>query len=316
LTVRIYRSSDSGAPTLTGEAGSLVNVLDKCLVAGYGSSTAAGWTMPYTGTNAATFRTGAGTQYYLVVNDNGPGAGGYQEARARGYEVCTAHDTGTSPFPTVAQSSAGVFVRKSASAESVARGWMLVADERTMYFYAATGDYAGVYYGLWFGDIYSYKSNDLGRCMIVGRIVENAFQAHSAYDRMGCIDRNFLLEGSHYLARDLQGGGSMQFGKTADHSIADANNFWAGTLAYKNAADNEIYIAPVRLYQQHGGNTVRGRLRGIWYWCHPATACADGDTFSGGGDLVGRTFMILKSVNNESGAGAVVIETSNTWDTN
>jgi len=39
MTVRVYRSGDFGAPTLSGTAGDLINVLDACLVNGYGSQT-------------------------------------------------------------------------------------------------------------------------------------------------------------------------------------------------------------------------------------------------------------------------------------
>ena len=53
MTVRIYKSTDSGAPTLTGQAFSLISLLLACLVDGYGSKAAAGWTKPYTGTNLA-----------------------------------------------------------------------------------------------------------------------------------------------------------------------------------------------------------------------------------------------------------------------
>jgi len=39
MTVRIYRSTDYNAPTLSGTVGELVDVLDACLVDGYGSQT-------------------------------------------------------------------------------------------------------------------------------------------------------------------------------------------------------------------------------------------------------------------------------------
>lgn len=37
MTVRVYRSTDAGAPVLTGQVGSLITLLDACLVNGYGS---------------------------------------------------------------------------------------------------------------------------------------------------------------------------------------------------------------------------------------------------------------------------------------
>src|SRR5262245_26448894 len=135
MAVTVYRSTDSSAPTLSGTAGDLVNVLDKCLVAGYGSKTAAGWSKPFTGTNAAVFRMGGGNQFYLDVNDNGPGAGTGQEARVRGYETMTAVATGTGPFPTVAQLAAGIIVRKSAALSGTTRAWVMVADDRSFYLF-------------------------------------------------------------------------------------------------------------------------------------------------------------------------------------
>jgi len=40
MAVTVYKSTDTGAPILTGGLGSLVNLLDKCLVTGYGSTRA------------------------------------------------------------------------------------------------------------------------------------------------------------------------------------------------------------------------------------------------------------------------------------
>ena len=43
----IYSSSDVGGPGLiTGTTGSLITVLDACLVNGYSGKSAAGWTKP------------------------------------------------------------------------------------------------------------------------------------------------------------------------------------------------------------------------------------------------------------------------------
>ena len=39
MTVRVYRSSEFGAPVLDGLAGSLINVMDACLVNGFGMLT-------------------------------------------------------------------------------------------------------------------------------------------------------------------------------------------------------------------------------------------------------------------------------------
>jgi hypothetical protein len=61
---------------------------------------------------------------------------------------------------------------------------------------------------------------------------------------------------------------------------------------------------------------LRGRLRGMYHVCHPATAFADGDTFVGSGDYAGRTFLIVKYLHSAalSGQAFIAIETT-AWET-
>ena len=95
-TVNIYRSTDASAPTLEGVNGSLVALLDACLVNGYGSQSAAGWTIAYTTTNKRVYRnsTTDGTGFYLNVDDSGSGSGGAQEAAYDGLPSSDRHRRG------------------------------------------------------------------------------------------------------------------------------------------------------------------------------------------------------------------------------
>lgn len=297
---------------IDGLVGSLVNLLDKCLVAGYGATVAAGWTKPFTGTNAAVFKAGAGLGYALDVNDNGPGAGGGQEARLRGYEVMTAVATGTNPFPTVAQLANGVFCRKSVAASATTRVWHMIADERTFYLDILTGDVANSYFRIIFGDIFSYKTSfDPGGCLIAGRVVENSGTAIN--ENADIYNIVSAVTTGHYLARDAAGTvGAIPCGKMTDPStIAVATGL--GLVAFTNPADNLVIAPPVRINHTSGGNTVRGRMRGAWNFAHPVTACSDGDTYTGQDDAAGRTFAIRKFSVNQT---VYVIETSDTWDSN
>ena len=54
--VTVYRSTDTGAPQLTGTAGSLKTVLKACLVEGYGSQPALGWEMKYEDNTTGVFK--------------------------------------------------------------------------------------------------------------------------------------------------------------------------------------------------------------------------------------------------------------------
>src|SRR5574337_1914064 len=100
MTVNVYRSSDASAPVLTGQAGSLITVLDACLISGYGSKSPAGWAKPYSGTNLAAYRAATGNRFYFRVDDSGT-----VEARISGYETMSDVNTGTGQFPTTAQIS-------------------------------------------------------------------------------------------------------------------------------------------------------------------------------------------------------------------
>lgn len=300
----VYKSSDTSAPVLDGQAGSLVNLLDKCLVAGYGSKTAAGWTKPFTATNKAVFLPSAG--HYLDVDDSGAGAATTQEGNARGYESMTAVATGTNAFPTTAQiASPGAYVRKSAATGATARGWVLIADAYTFYLFVLTGDTANRYQSFGFGRFYSFKTSDTYRSFLV------AHSASSASSSTG-LDVSFLpeaaggLPGATFQARVAAGTGTS----------VSAGFFGFGSSLYgspyngPNSADSNIYIS--RLFMSDGSSTtagLRGYLRGL-YQIITAVGLSDGDTFTGTGDFASRTFLVL---NRTRGGAYLALETT-AWD--
>lgn len=332
MTSRTYKSTDASAPTLSGTNGSLVALMSAILVDGYGSQTAAGWTKPYTGTNTAVFRMGTSgnTGFYLDVLDNGPGGGGAREARMRGYEAMTAVSTGTNPFPTVAQAASGVFCRKSTTADSTARAWYAIADSSFFALFVDTGDYTAPAYSLAFsfGDFYSYKSGDLYNCAIIGRSSENS-GADSA-DNVALLyasgTSNILTSNAagHYVARTWTGtGASIQFCKHSSALAVGPNNSTArapcgspsSCITYPNGPDGALELAPI--YIGHS-SAVRGYLKGLWAPLHNQP-CGHGDTFSGTGNMAGKTFLALNvkadqsNSNGGSTSGQIVLETSDTW---
>ena len=74
MTVTVYSSTDTSAPTLNNLKGSLVALLDAVLVNGYGTQSAAGWSIAYTASSGRVYRQGTGNQYYLRVDDTYPGS--------------------------------------------------------------------------------------------------------------------------------------------------------------------------------------------------------------------------------------------------
>lgn len=312
MAVTVYRSTDSSAPTLSGTVGDLINLLDKCLVTGYGSKSAAGWTKPYTGTNAAVFRQGGGNQFYLDVNDNAPATA--KEARVRGYETMSAVSTGTGLFPTVAQVTNGLTIRKSTTADATTRSWILIADDRTFYLGILAADSANVYWLFSFGDFYSTLSGDSYRTLIMGRQLDNSGNDDAV---MTMSSSPTGTQTGHYIARNSIGTGtSIAFGKVGEYILGGNSTTFSGTLPYPNPTDGGLYLSPIRIVDTGSSpaNAMRGFMRGLYQPLHAISAFTDRDTFSGTGPYAGKTFIVLKAAGFFS-SGVYIIETSD-WDAN
>ena len=330
-TVTVYRSTDGSAPTLTGQVGSLVTVLLDCLVNGYGSQSAAGWTNPYnSGGNKAVFRNSAvdGSGLYLNVDDNGTTTA--KEAYMTGFETMSAFNTGTNQFPTSGQLNLGsnpagaVVCRKSTTADATARAWTVIADDTCFYLFTESGDFTNPVgaLGFFFGDIFAYKSSDAYRCLIIGRaIANNANGATENFADLAVASNTGLattLTG-HYMDRIWTGvGGSLAVGKHSDAyktgvagSPVMGLNSNAATFPYPNGPDGGLYLAPVWV---HHSNAVRGYMKGCWNPLH-TTPLNHNDTYSGTGNLSGKSFVVqnIEYGNSTGQIGQVHIETSSTW---
>jgi hypothetical protein len=299
----IFRASDASAPTLNGNAGSLVAVLDGCLVNGYGSQTALGWAKPFTATNKAVYRAPAGVRHYLDVDDSAPDATALgRNARVRGYEVASAVGTGTGPFPTTAQAATAVVV-KSSTADAVARPWLLVGDDRTFYFFTSAlltlpmVPSTHTWPGHWgFGEILSALTGDVYRSFCAWYSPTSTATTDVAPNWGNSIQTT--IAGSGYNAampRSYTGAGGSMWANALGSGIASAS------LAYPNAPDGGLYMNGILVGERGTGTTVsaptalRGRFRGVFQPVPANTGISDGDTFSGTGDFAGRTFMLLRS---------------------
>lgn len=330
MAFTIYKSSDTDSPIMYGTTGSVLAVLNACLVNGYGSKPAAGWTKPYADAGSGSISVGCylqngGANARLVINDDGPNtSAGRKEAWATGWEyladlsasVKNTVGSGSGQFPTPAQllTNGHVVIRKSATEDSSSvRSWVVAADATTMYMFIQTGDAANTYYGFGFGDIYSFKtgSNDDYRCIIMGRISENnATVTQDGFDY--CSSGWNTAVGGNFMPRSYsQLGTSITIAKHGD-SIKGNANFFYGVVQMPNSTDNAIYISPVWVVEG-GTNVIRGQLRGLYQPLHAVANFSDGQEWSGSLDYNAKTFMVLKTTPN---SGMYVLETSDTLSTN
>ena len=310
MTIRVYYSTDSGAPVYSASVGALLAVLKACLVDGYGSKVAAGWTQPFTGTNLAVFRPSAGNRHYLWVDDTNASA-----TRVRGFTEMSGVSTGTGGFPLDGQVNGGCYVLKS-NATTEPRGWVLVADEKRFWFISAFGSSTiegstsrGI--GMFYGDIISAKAGDAYGTLLIAGETNGSTGSH-----IGSLATSLstAVPGG-FLARSYtQAGGSVVAGRCTDSAKSPGVTIGVAGTPYPDPVTGGILIAPLFVYEPVA-QVVRGVVPGGWCPLHNLPG-SPGDTFQGAGALAGKEFLLVDTggIGGTSGRGRMALEISNTWE--
>ena len=252
----------------------------------------AGWAKEFSGTNKAVYRAPAsadGCRLYLRVDDTFG-----CNARVVGYESMTDVDTGERPFPTSTQLSGGGWWPKSNSADSNARAWTVIADDRGFYLHMGTGNAAGDSGSVWgFGDFASYKSGDAYASMLASTNSDQS--ANWSAD-------GFALEyvsNSYYLrcARSFTGiAGAISLRKSPESFGSGDGNSGAGTgflNIYPNRSNNGLILSRIVLSEE--GVCLRGNQRGAYVTpqnCH--ASFTRNTVIDGAGDMAGRKLLAVK----------------------
>lgn len=307
MTVRVYRSTDASAPALTNAVGTLITLLDACLVNGYGANAAAGWTKAFTGTNRASYRQGTGSNgFYLDVTDTTT-----VSSVVRGYESMTAVNVGTNPFPTVAQST-NYYILKSSI--STAAGWILIASEKIFYLWVnpiITTLYTSSSSQITcFGDIISRKTGDLYATTLIG----NSTTAQSS-NEFGIYRSSVTDSASTWMARSHTGtAGSIRTINVSHSAKQHTSSPW-NNIGIDPITKNHN-LSPIWVFEQ--ATTVdRGVLPGVYKFImnNPPNMLtnAQGVQIQGTGSLTGKTFEILQSYRATDSLIGMAFEISDTW---
>lgn len=330
MTVTVYRHTDSGAPVLNATAGSLVALLDAVLVNGYGAKSPLGWTKPFTGTNGASFKQPAGTTngFYLNVDDNNPNTDAFKTARMTGYESMSAFNTGTAPFPAVAQLATAVqWPKQNEASTATPVNWTIVGTNKFFFFWvrilsthvAAPGGDMGRLVG--FGDILSYKVPDAYATLITGYSGSGSAVITTTLAHLASNNAPANAASGHFMTRSYtQSGGAIGVGQHTDYVKGVAGSSFMGSgsgslMPYPTGPDASLYTAPVWITESTTKH-LRGIIPGLYAPLHniPLTT---GDVFTGtvGSPLAGKTLEAF-TVGHTASAGSygqMMIETSNTW---
>lgn len=302
---QILRSTDFGAPTLNGTAGSLLGVLRALLDTG-GSD--AYWQEVFTGTNKAVFRALSGERYYLRVDDSTA-----QYASVRAFDTMSDVDTGTNQFPSGAQMTNNVW-HKSNTANSTARTYLGVASDR-FFLLLVSGGWTGSGQDLYcFGETKKTNPSDTGATVLrasPNTTLANGFQ-------LGALSSSPFDQVSSYSAATANSAGLMAVAKSSDGSaFAAAGVFFrpAGSPSVRFGTYADIALIPTYYGTAVSGSAgkMRGSLPFIYGTMNDQgdTGLANGDTFT---DANGATYQLCQP-NGTTAAGSnypfVAIMTSN-----
>lgn len=319
-----YKSTDTAAPTLTGQVGSLITLLDAILILGYGSQPALGWSKIYSGTNKAVYRPPAGNRFLYRVDDTGGVAGPTTKvATLFGYETMSDVDNGAGQFPPVATLANGFSIVKSNSTDGTARPWVAIGDDKVFYLFVLTGVgrtsgdavVATDRYAFGFGDFIKAFASDTYNSFTIG----GTFDTTYPQSYMLVVDILTTNQYPWYFPRPLAGTVGAQAGAMHSGDAAATNGNAAyppgrGLISYP-PADGKLWLTRALLHEGTTG-IRRGTLPGLWMPCH-TTPISDLDTFNGVIGLSGRNFVGVRVANRYGGTasyyGMVFLETSDTW---
>lgn len=273
---------------------------------------AAGWTKQYTGTNVAVYKMGGieGTGFVLRVDDSGTTV-----ARVRGYEVMTDANTGTGPFPTVAQwADSGLWWTKSNAASAAARPWRIVADDRGFFYFCKQADTGAEHQGNYFGDILSLKSNDPYACVLRANTASKISSTSSLTDSLEVMDSSQAYDGLYAARAANTLGGAQKHHQYPATAVGLPLLHVTGTAgwSYPSPVDNGLMLTPVVLYAPTG---YRGYLPGISVSPQITNASfSTGDVIAGSGAMAGKSVTIVKLGAPAAGAGQGVVFMDQTSD--
>lgn len=319
MTVRVYLSSDVGAPVLNGQVGSGINVLKSCLVTGYGSRPAAGWTEEFSGTNVSVLRPGLGNRHYFRVEDT------FGDAIAlKGYHAMTDANTGSNPFPS---GTTVYYTKKSITADATAREWIVVADEKTVWFVTQYDTNTSWTKGQMcsFGEFNklnpawpALNSYIIGGLASNSGITDNPF---STSTNAGTVSFNHATSGTinGYLnttALTSRRKVGLNYSRIEGQYSGLVSNH--NSTATPSISTGGLLTTPLAIFSTNtdivgaGENyTLLGMLRGVREFLHQRPL-NHMDTINGSGDLAGKQFIAINGGNTTT--AQVLFEISDTWD--
>jgi hypothetical protein len=317
---------DSGAPTLTGQNGSLTNsgntgVLDWVLV------TKGGWTKSQTATNGSVFTPVTGNAVLMVIHDSAT-SGSATGATVRGAESASGVATAslTNPFPTLALvTDANSNWTASSTADATQRPYAGIVTDSALYLWTGRG-YSTANYNTtvtagnhhFFGQFAKAISSDsYNTCVSVANTAlpnSNSAFVNSTSGGPAANSRFF----ADRTADGIVFSPAVTLVVPTGTAVAVGNPSPTILPAYPNGLDNKLHLCKLPIadgYSTTGGGgakaiQTRGWLPNIWAPMEGIGTLINYKTFV---DSAYNGAALFQYLADSVGSTRVALETTNTW---
>lgn len=304
-TVRIYKSTDPGAPAHpSDELGSMAALLRACLVTGYGTGEdfrqPAGWDEPFAESgNYAVFRAASGCRKFYQIDDNQSSAN---------VTVCRSYDSMADVATGMGLRGERYFGKWYNATYSLK--WLVIADEKTAKVFLQYR------YGLIpheIGEFYSYASGDPYKSLVLGHQTTTGLPA-GYYTPFLNLSSSLGVASQPYIHLDAD-----LYGERAPAGYADAGLAAGLGEAYANQTEDfpedsgvsyPVIPAFLTCSTPTPINAVRGHLRGV---SMPIAKCpkTDGEVFTLDGK---QTLVVTIVTSSESYSTQIFVDISGSWE--
>lgn len=275
----------------------------------------AGWS-EVAGTNVSSYRAPSGLRHYLRVDDTGV------FAKVRGYETMSDVDTGTGPFPTIAQYG-GSGIWWSRGKNSTNRNWMILVNGTFLHISCAPDDsYPNSYLAYGFGDLIPTLTGDLYSSFLSGLSYDQSNVPFGyAYDLLSYHTYG-VATSTGFSPRESTGlGTAVLSGKSFACSIGQggfqsgAKTEGSGGLRFPNPSNTGLYITPLLIINSIPGVNFRGTVPGFYgipmniglgYY-------AARDTVMGNASVSNKKFKVCSAYATSDGSSPYLYDITGPW---
>ena len=263
--VSVFKSTDKDAPVLDNQTGSLINLLDACLVTGYGDKQPLGWEKCFPAqksNNLGVYRSKnpRSARPFLTVEN-----AAQKYANVVAYCNMTASDNGTGLFGRRPKDNYRRFAYIPSEATKNENWWLIGHDSTFIFICTKAESRSGVARGFYdwatcliFGDYPSIVPNDTGNSLL--------FCLNNGYDYMTCnrlsfsqgISENSITSIGLYLSKSWNGFEDQDF--TAHFATMCRNN--GCRSLYPDKINGGLIASEVYFLEQN--LNIRGMLPGIF----------------------------------------------------